>query len=81
MFGGSTIENGENGEKYYQGDYGDFICVANFPTATMDLPIDSPKAWADHLFEPFTERIPPTRNGGGIVLRPKLDKKGEGTGK
>lgn len=81
VFGGSRIENGENGEKYYQGDYGDFICVANFPTATMDLPIDSPKAWSDHLFEPYTERIPPRGTAVELVLRPKLEKKAEGAGR
>jgi hypothetical protein len=71
VFGGSFFEV-ENGQKYYQGDYGDFICVANFPTATMDLPIDSPKAWSDHLFEPFTERIPPRGTQVELALRPNL---------
>jgi hypothetical protein len=71
VFGGSFVEV-ENGQKFYQGDYGDFICVANFPTATMDLPIDSPKAWSDHLFEPFTERIPPRGTPVELALRPNL---------
>lgn len=26
-----------NGQRYYHGDGGDFICVSNFPTATLDL--------------------------------------------
>ncbi|HEX3998483.1 MAG TPA: YdjY domain-containing protein [Pirellulales bacterium] len=74
VFGGSILEVEDNGEKYYQADYGDFICVSNFPTAMMDLPIDSPKAWADHLFEPFTDRIPPRGTAVELVLKPKLDK-------
>lgn len=78
VFGGSILETEDNGEKYYQADYGDFICVSNFPTAMMDLPIDSPKAWSDHLFEPYTERIPPRGTPVELVLKPKLDKKAAG---
>ena len=74
VFGGSILRVEDNGEKYYEADYGDFICVANFPTAMMDLPIDSPKAWEDHLFEPFTERIPPKGTAVELVLKPKLEK-------
>src|SRR5579871_4395681 len=44
VFGGSVLRTDpDTGEKYYLGDSGDFICVANFPTAMMDLPIESPR--------------------------------------
>ena len=76
VFGGSGFQkNPETGEQYYDADGGDFICVANFPTAMMDLPIDSPKAWEDHLFEPFTDRLPPKGTKVELLLVPKLDKK------
>jgi hypothetical protein len=74
VFGGSFFEAEDNGEKHYAADGGDFICVANFPTAMMDLPIDSPKSWDDHLFEPFTDRIPPKGTAVELVLKPKLEK-------
>ncbi len=78
VFGGSGFQkNPETGEQYYDADGGDFICVANFPTAMMDLPIDSPKAWEDHLFEPFTDRIPPKGTPVEVLLIPKLDKNSE----
>lgn len=74
VFGGSIFEDEGNGQKSYAADGGDFICVANFPTAMMDLPIESPKAWDDHLFEPFTDRIPPKGTAVELVLKPKLEK-------
>jgi hypothetical protein len=78
VFGGSIFEDEGNGQKSYAADGGDFICVANFPTAMMDLPIESPKAWDDHLFEPFTDRIPPKGTAVELVLKPKLEKPGDG---
>jgi hypothetical protein len=75
VFGGSGFQvDPDTHEKYYNADGGDFICVANFPTAMMDLPIESPKAWEEHLFEPFTDRIPPKDTAVELVLIPKLDK-------
>ena len=74
VFGGSILVANDNGTKYYEADGGDFICVSNFPDSMMDLPIDSPKAWADHLFEPFTDRIPPKGTAVELVLKPKLEK-------
>jgi hypothetical protein len=74
VLGGSILRADDNGETFYEADYGDFICVANFPTAMMDLPIDSPKAWEDHLFEPYTERIPPRGTAVELALKPKPEK-------
>ena len=45
--------------RHYQGDAGDFICVSNFPSATLDLPIQSSKENTNLLFEAFPGRIPP----------------------
>ncbi len=41
MFGGSGFwVNKETGEKHYMAKSGDFICVSNFPTAMLDLPVE-----------------------------------------
>ncbi|GIX05188.1 MAG: hypothetical protein KatS3mg114_1057 [Planctomycetaceae bacterium] len=49
----------QTGEKFYQAEGGDLICVANFATATIDLAIASTADNADLMFEAYTERIPP----------------------
>jgi hypothetical protein len=75
VFGGSGFQiDPDTHEKFYNADGGDFICVANFPTAMMDLPIESPKAWEEHLFEPYTDRIPPKDTQVELVLIPQIDK-------
>ncbi len=72
VFAGSGFWTDEqSGQRYYHGDAGDFICVSNFPTATLDLPVESSQANADLLFEAFTERIPPRGTEVRLVLRPK----------
>ncbi len=62
----------DTGEQLYEADAtGELICVSNFPTATMDLPIPSSADAGDLLFEPFTERIPPKGTHVRLVLRPR----------
>lgn len=57
--------------RHYQGDAGDFICVSNFPSATLDLPIKSSKENSQLLFEAFTENIPPRGTRIRVVLIPR----------
>jgi len=57
-----------DGVRHYQADAGDFICVSNFPTATLDLPVESSQANAGLLFRAFTERIPPLKTPVRLVL-------------
>jgi len=60
QFGGSSFFLDEETKKQvYQAESGDLVCVSNFPTATLDLPVESSQANADLEFEAFTERIPP----------------------
>jgi hypothetical protein len=60
VFGGSSFFLDEETKKQvYQAESGDLVCVSNFPTATLDLPVESSQANADLEFEAFTERIPP----------------------
>jgi hypothetical protein len=69
----------ETGEQHYLADGGDFICVANFGTAMLDLPVKSPQDNADLLFTAFTERIPPLGTKVRLVLIPRLDTDQEAT--
>jgi hypothetical protein len=59
--------------KHYLGDAGDFICVSNFASATLDLPVLSPQDNENLLYEAFMENIPPRGTKVTVVLIPKLD--------
>jgi hypothetical protein len=50
---------------------GDFICVSNFASAMLDLPINAPNANSALLFEAFHERIPPAGTPVALILRAK----------
>ncbi len=60
----------QTGQRYYSADAGDFICVSNFPTAMMDLPVESSQANDELMFSAFTERIPPLKTRVMLVLHP-----------
>lgn len=76
VFAGSAFwTDPDTGERYYQADGGDFICVSNFTTATLDLPVESSQTNEQLLFSAFTERIPPLGTMVRLVLIPKLEKK------
>ena len=61
------------GRQFYQAESGDFICVSNFATAMLDLPIESTQTNQGLSFEAFTERIPPLGTPVRLVLKPRLD--------
>lgn len=72
IFGGSGFwVDEETGKQYYQAEGGELICVSNFSTATMDLPIESSQSNAALMFEPFTERIPKRGTPVRLVLKPR----------
>ncbi len=76
VFGGSGFWKDERtGEQYYSADGGDLICVSNFSTATLDLPIESSQANGGLLFSAFSDRIPPRDTKVRLVLIPRHDKK------
>lgn len=71
VFGGSGFwTDPETGRQYYRADGGDMICVSNFTTAMMDLPIDSSAEAAELVYGPFTERIPERGTPVRVVLVP-----------
>lgn len=74
VFAGSSFYVDEmTGKKYYQADgSGDLICVSNFSTATLDLPVKSSAEAADLLYESFTERIPARGTQVRLVFIPRI---------
>ncbi|HZY84762.1 MAG TPA: YdjY domain-containing protein [Gemmataceae bacterium] len=72
VFAGShLVENPlDPKKKIYLANDGDVICVSNFETALLDLPIKSPKDDADRVYVAHTERIPPLETKVVVVLEP-----------
>jgi hypothetical protein len=72
VFAGSSFwTDEETGKKYYQAEGGDFICVSNFGTAMLDIPVESSQSNDELAFEAFTERIPPLGAPVRLILKPK----------
>jgi len=72
VFAGSGFFTDEDsGKRYYNADAGDLVCVSNFPTATLDLPIESSQANADLQFEAFTDHIPAKGTKVRLIFQPK----------
>ena len=75
VFAGSSFwEDEETGKQYYQAEGGDLICVSNFSTATLDVPVESSQANTGLLFEANTKKIPAIGTPVRLVLKPKLPK-------
>ncbi|MEM9412706.1 MAG: YdjY domain-containing protein [Planctomycetota bacterium] len=73
VFGGSqTFEDEESGETYYLGDSGELVCLSNFTTATMDIPVESSDANEGLLFEANTKSIPPLETKVYLKLKPVI---------
>lgn len=78
VFAGSMFWKDEiDGKMHYLAEAGDLICVSNFPSATLDLPIESSQANAGLMFEAFTENIPPRGQPVRLVLIPKIEEQKE----
>lgn len=60
-------------EPYYAANEGDVICVANFDTAMLDLPVESSKDNEGLIYEANTKRIPPLETPVLVILQPILD--------
>jgi hypothetical protein len=60
---------------FYAANDGDVICLANFDSAMLDLPIASTKDNDDLQFEAFTEHIPPLETRVVVILEPVLPAK------
>ena len=76
VFGGSGFWTDQTtGKRHYYGDGGDFICVSNFPSAMLDLPVESSQANSSLTFVANTENIPPMGTPVRLVLMPRIAKK------
>mgnify|MGYP006167839105 CR=1 FL=1 len=58
----------KNKAPIYLANDGDVICVSNFESALLDLPIESSKQNAEVQFEAFTENIPPDGTKVAVCL-------------
>jgi hypothetical protein len=72
VFAGSRLVDNplDPDHKSYLANDGDVICVSNFDTAMMDLPIESSQKNSELEFEAWTERIPPLDAKVAVVLEP-----------
>ena len=71
VFAGSLLlKDPQTGEAFYQAEDGDVICVANFPSAMLDIAIQSSSSNSELVFEAFTERIPPVGTRVTVTLEP-----------
>lgn len=70
VFAGSKILDDQNtpGRKLYLANDGDVICLSNFDTAMLDLPVASSKDNGNLDFEAWTERIPKLGTKVTVVL-------------
>ncbi len=57
-----------DGTEHYEADAGDMICLSNFPSAMLDIPVESSDANEDLLFEVFKERVPPHGTPVELIL-------------
>jgi hypothetical protein len=81
VFAGSILFKNDkfdpDSQPFYAANSGDVICVANFDSAMLDLPILSSQDNDDLDFEAFTERIPPEGTNVVIILEPGAGAKGK----
>lgn len=68
-------EGPDKGTKYYKAEGGDVICVANFPSAMIDINQESTSSEASLLYEAWTERIPPLETEVTVEISPIPTKK------
>jgi hypothetical protein len=75
VFAGSSFyTDPDTNKRHYQAEHGDFVCVANFGTAMLDIPARSSKSNEELEFEAFTSRIPPLGAPVQLIFKPKLKK-------
>jgi len=77
VFAGSKlIKNPFDANKpIFLADDGDLICVSNFESALLDLPIMSSKANSELVWECNTDKIPPLETKVLVIFEPTGEKK------
>ena len=75
VFAGSIImKDEETGKEYYMAEGGELVCVSNFATATLDIPVESTASDEGLSFEANTKLIPPLGLPVRLVFKPNLEK-------
>ena len=75
VFAGSKMwKDPDTGEERYLAESGDLICVSNFATATLDVPLNSSQANSGLMFAAMTDAIPPEGTPIRLVLQLVDDK-------
>ena len=78
VFAGSGfVVNMKTSKKIYLAENGNLVCVANFPSATLDIAEASSDKGSSLLYEAFIERIPPVDTEVLIELIPKSEPVGK----
>ena len=72
--GSGLFTDPKTGEKYYQAEAGDLICLANFSSSVIDINAESSATNEGLMFEAWTERIPPVGTAVDIELLPVFKK-------
>lgn len=75
VFAGSGFTTDEStGRKIYLAESGDVICVANFPSATIDVAEKSSAVGQESLlYEAWTEKVPPIGTAVRIEISPAAE--------
>ena len=60
----------QTGRDFYTADDGDLVCVSNFSSATLDIPIESSKANEALAFSAYTKKMPPIDTPIRMVMQP-----------
>jgi hypothetical protein len=84
VFGGSHLipdPLDKTKKPFYAANDGDVICLSNFETAMLDLPVMSTRDNDDLFYEAHTERIPPLETRVLVILEPVVNKKKDAPGK
>lgn len=72
VFGGSEIfVDRVDGRRIYYADSGEMVCLSNFPTAMMDVPIQSSDSAEGLLFEANTDAIPEKETQVYLIMTPR----------
>lgn len=70
IFAGSKMwKDPDTGEERYLAESGDLICVSNFATATLDVPLNSSQVNSGLMFAAMTNDIPPEGTPVRLVLQ------------
>jgi hypothetical protein len=59
---------------YYMANHGDVIALCNMETAMLDLPVKSPKAINDRLYEAAPGKVPAKGTAVEVILEPAAKK-------